>query len=303
MELIYLLDKNEYETHLVKKKKEYILYSWNTLKLYVNEWQGGMLILDSKKLNIETFFDEKKRLLYRCLKLDEESYKDFMPYQFKGIKHCLMNTSMIDEKWCYPILRKLIKPDDEVCVLAFSFFNDTKNSNDWDKQYAKGQGIWYRSNTDVFFKYGLKENQIHWVNYFKDSKEDVLKKVLCSSILLLTGGAPDLMMKRIKEFKLKKILKSYQGLMIGYSAGVMIQLKEYHITPDEDYPTFQYLPGLGCIEGFKIEVHYHASNIQKQSIERVLKEKGQPVYAIYEDGGLIVHDNQIESFGHVDLFE
>lgn len=104
MELIYLLDKNEYETHLVKKKKEYILYSWNTLKLYVNEWQGGMLILDSKKLNIETFFDEKKRLLYRCLKLDEEAYKDFMPYQFKGIKHCLMNTSMIDEKWCYPIL-------------------------------------------------------------------------------------------------------------------------------------------------------------------------------------------------------
>ena len=86
----------------------------------------------------------------------------------------------------------MIKPDDEVCVLAFSFFNDTKNSNDWDKQYAKGQGIWYRSNTDVFFKYGLKENQIHWVNYFKDSKEDVLKKVLGSSILLLTGGAPDL---------------------------------------------------------------------------------------------------------------
>lgn len=84
----------------------------------------------------------------------------------------------------------------------------------------------------------MKENQIHWVNYFKDSKEDVLKKVLGSSILLLTGGAPDLMMKRIKEFKLKKILKSYQGLMIGYSAGAMIQLKEYHITPDEDYPTF-----------------------------------------------------------------
>ena len=79
MELIYLLDKNEFETHLVKKKKEYILYSWNTLKLYVNEWQGGMLILDSKKLNIETFFDEKNRLLYRCLKLDEEAYKNFMP--------------------------------------------------------------------------------------------------------------------------------------------------------------------------------------------------------------------------------
>ena len=73
MELIYLLDRNEYETHLVNKKIEYILYSWNTLKLYVNEWQGGMLILDSKKLNIETFFDENKRLLYCCLKMYEEA--------------------------------------------------------------------------------------------------------------------------------------------------------------------------------------------------------------------------------------
>lgn len=82
---------------------------------------GWHVDLRFQKLNTETFFDEKKRLLYRCLKLDEEAYKDFMPYQFKGIKHCLMNTSMIDEKWCYPILRKLIKPDDEVCVLAFSF--------------------------------------------------------------------------------------------------------------------------------------------------------------------------------------
>ena len=82
-----------------------------------------------------------------------------------------------------------------------------------------------------------------------------------------------------------------------------IEWTSHSVIINEDYPTFQYLPGLGCIEGFKIEVHYHASNIQKQSIERVLKEKGQPVYAIYEDGGLIVHDNQIESFGHVDLFE
>ena len=53
---------------------------------------------------------------------------------------------------------------------------------------------------------------------------------------MLTGGAPDLMMKRIKEKKLKKLIKNYKGIMIGYSAGAMIQLDSYHISPDEDYP-------------------------------------------------------------------
>lgn len=46
---------------------------------------GWDVDLRFQKLNIETFFDEKKRLLYRCLKLDEEAYKDFKPYQFKEL--------------------------------------------------------------------------------------------------------------------------------------------------------------------------------------------------------------------------
>ena len=109
------------------------------------------------------------------------------------------------------------------------FSCDTKNESDWNKQYAPGQGIWYRSNQDVFYKYGIGKEQIVWVNYFKDSMDEMKEKILNSSILMLTGGAPDLMMKRIKEKKLKKLIKNYKGIMIGYSAGAMIQLDSYHI--------------------------------------------------------------------------
>ena len=217
-----------------------------------------------------------------------------------NVCHVLLNTSMIDEKWIYLNLKNRISKYDRVCVLAFSFFDDTKNISDWNKQYAPGQGIWYRSNTDIFFKYGIKVDQISWVNYFTDSKEEMLQKINNSSILLLTGGAPDLMMKRIKEKGLKKILKHYKGMVIGYSAGAMIQFDQYHISPDEDYDCFSYQNGLGYLSGFDVEVHFNNYRAQLESIERVKQEKNIPIYCIYEDGGIIV-DQDIHLFGRVDV--
>ena len=182
------------------------------------------------------------------------------------------------------------------------FSCDTKNESDWNKQYAPGQGIWYRSNQDVFYKYGIGKEQIVWVNYFKDSMDEMKEKILNSSILMLTGGAPDLMMKRIKEKKLKKLIKNYKGIMIGYSAGAMIQLDSYHISPDEDYPEFLYQTGLDCLSGFAIEPHFRRSKVQLQSIEKVKSEKQIPVYGIYEEGGMII-DSSIKCFGKIEKFE
>ena len=126
-------------------------------------------------------------------------------------------------------------------------------------------------------------------------------KIMNSSVLLLTGGAPDLMMKRIKEKKLKKVIKNYKGVMIGYSAGAMIQLDAYHISPDEDYPKFSYQIGLGCLSGFDVEVHFRKSKVQMESIEKVKNDKKIPVYGIYENGGMIL-EKEVICFGQVDCY-
>lgn len=212
--------------------------------------------------------------------------------------HVLLSSSRIDEKWAYYNLKDRISKYDRVCVLAFSFYDDTKNLDDWNRQYKPGQGIFYHENTDIFFKYGIKLDQICWVNYFMDSKEEMISKIKNSSILLLTGGAPDLMMKRIKEKGLKRIIKEYKGMVIGYSAGAMIQFDSYHITPDEDYHSFSYQTGLGYISGFDIEVHYCDSKKQRESIQKVKEEKQLNVYGIGEDGGIIV-DECIHLFGYI----
>lgn len=216
----------------------------------------------------------------------------------------LMNTSMIDEKWCRPVFSKVLKPGMKVCVAAITFFDDTKNEADWNRQYACGQGIWYRANHDVFFRYGIRDEDISWIHYFTDTKEEMRRKIEEADVLMLTGGAPDLAMKRIREKGLKKTLKNFSGIVIGYSAGAMMQLDRYHITPDPDYPEFSWQNGLGYVSGIDIEVHYMNNAHQNAYIEKVRQETGKPVYAIYEDGCLMIDEQKkITCFGRVDLFE
>lgn len=241
---------------------------------------------------------------------NEVTWKENKPYVSGKVKeiqnsiypvHVLLSENEIDKDYMYYNLRTYISKYDRVCILPFSFYDDTKDIKDWNKQYAKGQGIWYHANQDVFYRYGISENQIVWVNYFQDSMESMKNKILNSSILLLTGGAPDLMMKRIKEKKLKKIVKNYKGLMIGYSAGAMIQLDAYHISPDCEYPNFSYQFGLGCISGFDIEPHFRKSRIQLESIHKVQEEKRVTMYGISDTGGIIV-DSKLTCFGDVESF-
>lgn len=130
------------------------------------------------------------------------------------------------------------------------------------------------------------------------------EKIAGADVLMLMGGAPDLMMKRFKEKRLKKELKNFKGIVIGYSAGAMVQLDSYHISPDQDYPEFSYQVGLGYVSGLEVEVHFTNSPIQNASIEKVKKEKNVPVYGIYERGGLLIdEEKKITCFGEVDFFE
>lgn len=242
--------------------------------------------------------------------LNMNSVVDVLPFQHhhgkwlgKSCVHVLMNTSLIDEDWCYPALSRYIHESDKVCVVAFSFWEDTLHVDDWNREYGKPNGRWYGANVDVWKRYGIQEEMIEWINYFEDDRETAYNKIVNSSIVFFTGGAPDLMMKRIKEFQLQEVLERYQGVMIGYSAGAMIQLEQYHITPDPDYVRFSYEEGIACIRAFDIEVHFENNEVQNTYIQKVQKEKRLPIYAIYDDGGVIVDGIDVTVFGRVDKFD
>jgi len=200
-------------------------------------------------------------------------------------------------------LRKHIKPEDRVTIIAFSFLpSQASNLTEWLNLYGAEQGMFYHWLVDPFAEFGIPEEHISFVNYFTDTKESAAEKVKQADIIYFTGGLPDAMMDRLYEFELIDLLENFDGVVLGCSAGAMIQLKEYHITPDWDYPQFGYYRGLPWLRDFYVEVHYDGTPEQKASIARVLKERGKPVYTSGHDKAAIIVDNgKIKLLGEADV--
>ena len=111
-------------------------------------------------------------------------------------------------------------------------------------------------------------------------------------------------MDRIKEFELYDIVMDHNEIVMGYSAGALVQLAEYHISPDDDYPDFKYCKGLPFLSHFYIEFHYESTSVQNAAINRVLTERGKKMYAVKPNSGALLVDNgEIHPIGNVQIFE
>ena len=210
----------------------------------------------------------------------------------------------IDADWLYEELKKHIKPTHSVAVVAFSFRDSrVQTAADWDLLYGRENGTYYGGITGGFASYGIPEENIVFVNYFTDTKESAARKIEEADIIYFPGGLPDRMMERIKEFDLYDLLMRHDGIVMGYSAGAVIQLTEYHLSPDEDYPEFCYYKGLPYLNDFYLEVHYEGTDIQNASIQRVIAERGKPVYATaLGAGAVIVENGTIKLIGNVQAY-
>ena len=157
----------------------------------------------------------------------------------------------IDAPWLYDELKNYIQPTHRVAIIAFSFRDSrVKSLDDWNNLYSKDNGIFYDGIVGSFDAYGISEYNISFVNYFTDTKETAKRKIENADIIYFLGGLPDRMMDRIKEFDLRDSLMNHKGIIMGYSAGAVIQLAEYHLSPDDDYPEFRYYEGLPYLNNF-----------------------------------------------------
>lgn len=210
----------------------------------------------------------------------------------------------IDASWIYNELKNYIKPNHSVAVVAFSFRDSqVKTLLDWNALYSKENGRYYGGIVGGITAYGIPEENISFINYFTDTRESAAQKIKTADIIYFLGGLPDRMMDRIREFDLYDVLMAHNGILMGYSAGAVIQLAEYHLSPDEDYPEFKYFEGLPYLNDFYMEVHYEGTEVQDEAIRRVLSERGKTVYATAVRSGAILVDNgNIKLIGDVKIF-
>ena len=205
----------------------------------------------------------------------------------------------------YDDLKDYFNEKTRVCVIAFSYYdNYVFDKESWERVYGRDKGNCYFETVDSFTPFGVKEENISFINYFTDTKESAKEKIKSADVLYFTGGLPDRMMDRIKDFELEDAIMSHNGIVMGYSAGAVIQLKEYHLYPDGDYTDFGYYKGLPMLDDFYLEVHYRGLDIQKESVKKCLRERGKTVYVTHDHGGgIIVENGNIRTVGRVDLYK
>ena len=216
----------------------------------------------------------------------------------------LLSLNNFDENWCYSILKNIIKDNHNVLIIPFSYDDNwLKDEKDWNRAFSSEYGTHYKDIVSPFLSYGINENNIKWINQFVDSIDLMKLKIRNSDILFFTGGYPDKMMAKFQKYDLVHELENFNGIMIGTSAGAMVQIREYHITKDSDYERYSYYIGLNIIKDFDIEVHFENTELQNISILRFIKKKKKPVYSITNEGAVLVIDGKAYILGNAQKWD
>ncbi|WP_346891042.1 hypothetical protein [Clostridium sp. UBA3887] len=75
------------------------------------------------------------------------------------------------ENWAKDTMEKYIKCNDKVLVIPFSFGENISNDMEWQSAYSKYKGKYYNTIVLPFLSYEIREENIDWINYFKDTEE------------------------------------------------------------------------------------------------------------------------------------
>lgn len=211
----------------------------------------------------------------------------------------LLNYYNFDGEWAFDTLYPLINGKKTLVLpLAFRPEQATDNAG-WQQIYGEN-GEKYPAITRPFEAFGIVGDKLRWLNCF-DEQADFIAQIAWAEVLFFTGGMPERAIGWLDRLGLTEAVKNFDGVVMGASAGAMLQLEHYHITPDEDYSDYGLWNGLGLVKGLDLEVHYLATDLQKQCTARAVKDLGLPMYQMWHEGGLVVDGDKITVMGNVEL--
>ena len=200
-------------------------------------------------------------------------------------------------------LKKIIKSDSKVLILPWSFPLEIDGDKLENVFFKKGERR-YNKYISALNKLGIDESNVTIGNCYTDSKEQLKKYVNDCDILLLPGGNPEMFFSKVvQETELLYDIKHFKGIIIGESAGTLLQFKRYFITAKNNfYKYFAFYDGFGVIDDpFYIDVHTINNSFYLKKLSKVAKEQKKDLYAIYDDGALVYNRNtkKVECFGNV----
>lgn len=126
-----------------------------------------------------------------------------------------------------------------------------------------------------------------------------------ADFIFLSGGNAFLQSEFFEKIKLKELLKNYDGIIVGQSAGSINMAKNVFNSPEQGENSEPiYLEGLGLTE-INIEPHWKTDTFkfdeyEKYQREYILEEsKKRDIYALCDGSYITIIDNEINMYGEI----
>ena len=138
---------------------------------------------------------------------------------------------------------------------------------------------------------------VDFVDY-SNTYEEITRKIECSDLIYLPGGLASVLVERLKNKNVDQLLRSYDGVVVGRSAGALALGKNCVVTRNRRNPTSKMIRGIGLVD-FSVKAHYNHS--KDDALKRLSKE--ETIYAIPERSALVYDDGCLSFMGEVYLFQ
>jgi len=156
---------------------------------------------------------------------------------------------------------------------------------------------WARASFDKAYKrrkrlssyfLSLGANTVEFIDYSTD-KAEIARKIGHSDLIYFTGGVASVLVERLRKKGVDRLLRKFEGVVVGRSAGALALCKNFIIT-DRNNKEMTLAKGLGFVD-FSVKVHYVSFRDGKL---KKLSNKC-PIFAI-PCGSAIVHYSDYLSF-------
>jgi len=168
-------------------------------------------------------------------------------------------------------------------ILVFSWAKAS-----FDNTYAKSKIIF-----DYFRSLGA--STIKTVSYSSTNSE-IQEKIALSDLIYLTGGVPSMLIERLKKLGVDSLLRSFEGVIVGRSAGALAVCRRCVITY-RSTSKVKIIDGLGLVD-VTLKAHYRLG----WDMELLELSKTEDIYAVPKGSALVYDNSSLTAINNVYLF-
>lgn len=193
-------------------------------------------------------------------------------------------------------------------ILVFPWtFPVEKNLDEVSLDFFEPNGRHYEKYLNQLESLGIKKSKAKTINPYKTNRKEINNLLNTSDAIFIPGGNPEMFMTLAIRLNIIDLLTNYKGVIIGESAGSVLQFDFYPLTAQNNfYNTNSYYNGFSAIKtDFVLDVHTQDTVEYRDSMQKLSEMKDKNIISIY-DGGYILYDrkeNVYNTYGRVEKYQ